>query len=45
MNIGNKEWRQSLKTPLTAVCAVIAAAVLFIMWLGAVVIATKALIG
>lgn len=45
MNIGNKEWWQSLKAPLTAVCAMIVAIVLFIMWLGVVVVATKALIG
>ncbi|MDO4442272.1 MAG: hypothetical protein Q4B69_00125 [Slackia sp.] len=45
MNIGNKEWWQSLKAPLVAVLAVIAAVFLFIIWLGMVVIATKALIG
>ena len=41
----SKDWRQSLKTPLVAVCAVIAAIVLFVMWLGVVVVVTKTLIG
>lgn len=45
MNIGKKEWWQSLRAPLTAVCAMIASIVLFIIWLGVVVILTKALIG
>ncbi len=45
MNIGNREWWQSLKAPLVAVFAVIAAIVLFVVWLGIVVIATKTLIG
>lgn len=45
MNIGNKEWWQAFKTPLVAVLAAIASIVLFVVWLGVVVIVTKVLIG
>ena len=44
-NIVKREWWQALKAPLTAVCIVIAAVVLFVIWLGIVVIVVKALIG
>lgn len=44
-NIVKREWWQALKAPLTAVCIVIAAIVLFVIWLGVVVIFVKASIG
>ena len=43
--IGSKERFQEVKAPLVAVCAIIATAVLFILWLGVVVIVTKLLLG
>lgn len=39
------EWGQTLKTPLVAVLAMLAAIVLFLIWLGIVVIVTKVLVG
>ena len=43
--LSTRERIRSLRTPLVAVLSVLAASVLFLMWLGFVVVVMKALIG
>lgn len=43
--LNTRERIRSLRTPLVAVLSVLAASVLFLMWLGFVVVVMKALIG